>query len=324
MEFVSSFIYLLELRLHEKLMFDINIDPKYMKRWIAPMTLQILIENAVKHNVASGKRPLKIVLFTDENENLVVRNRLQKKRTTRFSSGIGLENIRSRYRFIVDKDVDVHNYEEVLSAIQQNTNPEADISFNKGPLDVLDHSSTKFSFGSKMGIDATVKYTEEESQFPDFNHDLSSYDLKNCHQVNQKFASLGLLICSVKKSDFIFKNWVDQQDHVISNKIKTVVIVDDNIDTDQVFNVVWTASNHIDPQRDSIIKNNIIFIDGTKKTKAIDGFERDWPNPVVMDDETIEKIDEIWSKLGLGDLINSPSLEYKKQMTGLGAVSPNL
>lgn len=108
MEFVSSFIYLLELRLHEKLMFDINIDPKYMKRWIAPMTLQILIENAVKHNVASGKRPLKIVLFTDENENLVVRNRLQKKRTTRFSSGIGLENIRSRYRFIVDKDVDVH------------------------------------------------------------------------------------------------------------------------------------------------------------------------------------------------------------------------
>ncbi len=111
MEFVSAFIYLLELRLHEKLMFEIKIDPKYKKRWIAPMTLQILIENAVKHNVASSKKPLKIVLYTDENDYLVVRNRLQRKRTTRFSSGIGLENIRSRYRFIVNQDIDVHESE---------------------------------------------------------------------------------------------------------------------------------------------------------------------------------------------------------------------
>lgn len=105
MEFVNSYVYMLELRLHEKLMFDINIDQKYMKRWIAPMTLQILIENSVKHNVASSKRPLKIVIYTDANNYLVVRNRIQRKRTTRFSSGIGLENIRSRYKFIVDRNI---------------------------------------------------------------------------------------------------------------------------------------------------------------------------------------------------------------------------
>jgi sensor histidine kinase YesM len=107
MEFVNSYVYMLELRLHEKLTFIIDIDEKYLRHYIVPMTLQILIENAVKHNVASGKMPLKIHMYTDENDYIVVRNRLQRKRTTRFSSGIGLENIRSRYRFIVDKQVEV-------------------------------------------------------------------------------------------------------------------------------------------------------------------------------------------------------------------------
>lgn len=225
---------------------------------------------------------------------------------------------------IVDKTVDVHNYTEVLAAVQKNVNPAADILFNKGPIDVLDHASSKFSFGSKMGIDATEKYPEEMSLFPEHNPHLSGTELLNSIKINTSVSNLGLLICSVKKPDFIFKTWVDEQEPIISNKIKFVIIVDDNIEVDHIFNVVWTASNHIDPQRDSIIKNNIIFIDGTKKTKAIDGFEREWPNPVVMDDATIEKVDQKWPKLGLGDLISSPSIEYKKQMTGLAAVSPNL
>ncbi|MCS6905831.1 MAG: hypothetical protein NZ576_10700 [Bacteroidia bacterium] len=64
-----------------------------------------------------------------------------------------------------------------------------------------------------------------------------------------------------------------------------------------------------------------IFIDGTRKTKALDGFERDWPNILVSTDEIIEKVDRIWPELGLGPLIPSPSLRYKKQVHGKGAVA---
>ena len=60
-----------------------------------------------------------------------------------------------------------------------------------------------------------------------------------------------------------------------------------------------------------------------KKNKTVDGFEREWPNPVVMDEKTIKKIDQIWTKLEIGQFIESPSLNYKNQMKGLEAISEN-
>ena len=51
-------------------------------------------------------------------------------------------------------------------------------------------------------------------------------------------------------------------------------------------------------------------MDGTRKSAEVDGFKRDWPNPVVSSPETIARIDEIWSEAGLGKFISSPSLKY--------------
>lgn len=221
---------------------------------------------------------------------------------------------------IVDKDVDIHNYQEVLSAVFKNTNPKSDILFNKGPLDVLDHSSSKFAFGSKMGIDATKKLEEEQSTIEN-SAKTETLNLSNFKSLNDSFSGFGLLIIAVKKSDFKFKSWVDENKNQLTKIIKFILFVDDNINITNLFNTVWTAANHIEPQRDSIIENNILYIDGTKKTKEVDGFERDWPNPVVMDDITIKTIDTKWETLALGALIESPSLVYKDQMEGLGAVS---
>ena len=66
--------------------------------------------------------------------------------------------------------------------------------------------------------------------------------------------------------------------------------------------------------------NGHLAFDGTRKTKELDGFDRDWPNILASDEETIERIDGIWDKLGLGKFIPSPSLKYRKQMYGSGAV----
>ena len=221
---------------------------------------------------------------------------------------------------IVDQDVNVHDYNDVLSAIYKNVNPESNILFNKGPLDVLDHSASKFSFGSKMGIDATRKYPEEIN-FIETNTIEESKPFDTSVNVNLSFSQLGLLIISVDKKDFRFHNWIENNHQNIESKIKFVIFVDNNVDINNIFNVVWTASNHTEPQRDSLIKNNRIYIDGTRKTKAVDGFERDWPNPVVMDDKTIKKVDDLWDKLKIGPFISSPSILYKKQMIGTEAIS---
>ncbi len=61
-------------------------------------------------------------------------------------------------------------------------------------------------------------------------------------------------------------------------------------------------------------------LDGTIKTKEFDNFQRDWPNIIVSDNETIKSVDEKWEKLGLGEFIPSPSLKYKGQMYGEEAV----
>jgi 4-hydroxy-3-polyprenylbenzoate decarboxylase len=61
-------------------------------------------------------------------------------------------------------------------------------------------------------------------------------------------------------------------------------------------------------------------LDGTIKTKAFDNFQRDWPNIIVMDDDTIKAVDEKWSRLGLGEFLPSPSLKFKNQIYGEEAV----
>ena len=77
----------------------------------------------------------------------------------------------------------------------------------------------------------------------------------------------------------------------------------------------------MDPRRDSVVIESKhdkdishIVINATAKTKEANNFARSWPNIVVMDDETIAKIDEMWSRLGFGMLtkIDSPSLKFKK------------
>lgn len=64
----------------------------------------------------------------------------------------------SKYIWVVDEDVNVHNIDEVLFHVTSNTDPRRDCVFVEGPLDALDHAADHFAYGSKMGIDATRKH----------------------------------------------------------------------------------------------------------------------------------------------------------------------
>lgn len=107
LEILDSYIYLQNIRYGDNITFQIAVDDDKKDWHIAPLTLQMLIENAIKHNIISREKPLLIDIHTDEYNNIVVKNTLQKKRNLAYSSGIGLKNIRSRYLFLIDRKLRV-------------------------------------------------------------------------------------------------------------------------------------------------------------------------------------------------------------------------
>jgi two-component system, LytTR family, sensor kinase len=104
LEFVKAYVYLFELRFTNMISFYFNIDEESKQNLIAPMTIQLLIENAVKHNIISRKKPLAVKIFT-ENQYLVVANNMQKKNERPYSSKMGLQNIKSRYAYFSDNEI---------------------------------------------------------------------------------------------------------------------------------------------------------------------------------------------------------------------------
>jgi two-component system, LytTR family, sensor kinase len=106
LEVLQAYTFLLKTRFEKNLEVNINIPPEKMQQKIVPLSLQILMENAIKHNIVSSGKPLQINVFT-ENGSLVVSNNLQMKNQINESTGIGLDNIRNRYKLISEKPVKV-------------------------------------------------------------------------------------------------------------------------------------------------------------------------------------------------------------------------
>lgn len=104
MDFLRAYIFLIDTRFQGKVHIQIDFDEEKESRVILPLSLQLLIENAIKHNTFSTKSPLTIRLFIDDEDYLNVVNNLQIREKHIASTGIGLQNIRSRYALICDKE----------------------------------------------------------------------------------------------------------------------------------------------------------------------------------------------------------------------------
>jgi len=105
LDFLHSYIFLLKERFGDNLHVRISDLNGHADGGIVPLTLQMLFENAIKHNVLSTQKPLTIEVFV-ENGHLVVRNNLQKKNQVLDSTGVGLDNIRARYQMLTDQAVE--------------------------------------------------------------------------------------------------------------------------------------------------------------------------------------------------------------------------
>lgn len=99
-EFSKKYVYLQKIRLQDNLQVNINIQP-HQEQHVVPVSIQILIENAIKHNEASEEKPLIIDIY-NTNDMLIVSNNLQLKKVLKDSGGIGLSTIKARYESLTD------------------------------------------------------------------------------------------------------------------------------------------------------------------------------------------------------------------------------
>lgn len=107
LDFIQSYCHLLKTRFGEGLQVSINVDEPFLQYCLPPLTLQMLFENCVKHNVISTTQPLHIKVRTNGAAHLQVSNNLQKKMQTVQSEKIGLANIITKYRYLGQPDVTI-------------------------------------------------------------------------------------------------------------------------------------------------------------------------------------------------------------------------
>jgi two-component system, LytTR family, sensor kinase len=116
MDFIDSYLYLLKKRFGESLQATIEVDENVRQFYIVPMAMQMLVENAVKHNIVSKNKPLHIRIYLENDQLLIVQNNLQRKKVDEIdSTQQGLSNIIQRYLFLGYKTLDIQESKEFFT-----------------------------------------------------------------------------------------------------------------------------------------------------------------------------------------------------------------
>lgn len=247
---------------------------------------------------------------------------------------------------IADEKVRIQDYLPLAQYVFRHLNPATDVYFSQGPMDVLDHSCSKLGFGGKMCIDGTYK-AEEEVDNDQYQLLATRYDglteamIKDRHP---EVATVNLSLLAKKIPCLILSVQKNRPGHIGElhealcdlpemEGIKMILYVEHTVDAMDLPVALWRFCNNLDPKRDHIStskKSTItpgkkfvcLGLDGTRKTKDLDNFQRDWPNIIVADDATIKTVDTKWAALNIGAFLPSPSLKFKDQVYGEEAVAP--
>lgn len=243
---------------------------------------------------------------------------------------------------IADEATSITDYRQLAQYVFRHLNPATDVYFSQGPMDVLDHSCSKLGFGGKMCIDGTSKAEEEI--------DTDQYQLKRVAGLTEKdltgrwpeITGVNLALLKQDIPCILLAVKKDRPGHIrdlhqelsglpVMEGVKMILYVEHTVDAGDLPVALWRLCNNLDPRRDHFLtetastiepgkKFAVLGLDGTRKTKELDNFQRDWPNIIVADDATIKVVDEKWKDLGLGDFLSSPSLKFKDQLYGKEAV----
>ncbi len=239
---------------------------------------------------------------------------------------------------LTDQHVKIQDYKALAKYVFKNLDVDNDVIISTGPMDVLDHSCNKLGFGGKLCIDGTRKTDEEIEEanhlvFENMQLDTAAL-IKTFTEIKSINTSLlndgiGCIIVSVHKNR---KNHIKDLHEQLCRfpemeVVKMILYIEHTVDANDLATALWRFCNNLDPKRDALLIKKesathagktfvCLGLDGTRKTKDLDGFQRDWPNIIVASVDTIASVDAKWNTLGLGSFIPSPSLKYKSQMYG--------
>lgn len=109
-DFAKTYCELLKTRFEDAVTFEFKISEEDKKGFVVPLSLQLLLENSIKHNFATSSKPLNIKIFTEKG-NLIIENNLQTRELPNTSTGVGLANIVSRYNLLTERNVFIEKSE---------------------------------------------------------------------------------------------------------------------------------------------------------------------------------------------------------------------
>ncbi|MFA5713955.1 MAG: UbiD family decarboxylase domain-containing protein, partial [Bacteroidales bacterium] len=178
---------------------------------------------------------------------------------------------------VVDEAIDIRNRSAILKAIGKNYFPPSDTHFSRGPSDILDHAAPTMGYGGKVMIDATRKLVEE-SDHPTQRESSKEIEPIHFYQIGEEPKGKISILIEGKLKDEYLSYWL------------------------------WGAN--CDPVRDSHIVEGKLHFDATSKQKGKQ--IREWPPIAHSNKETIEKIDQKWERLNIGESLASPSLRFLK------------
>lgn len=108
LKFLESYIFLIKTRYRDRFNIDIAIDQKLLPEEVPSMSLQLLVENAIKHNEISETHPLSVKVYSQDN-SIVVENKIRPRTTFVDSTGNGLANLNKRYLMLKNTQIVISN-----------------------------------------------------------------------------------------------------------------------------------------------------------------------------------------------------------------------
>jgi LytS/YehU family sensor histidine kinase len=116
LQFIEHYFHLLKTRFENGIELSVSVEEKYLSFGLPPLTLQLLMENAVKHNAILEETPLRICIYTREDQ-LVIENEIRPKSTPVLSTKMGLNNIRQKYKLLGLQQVQVERINGIFRIV---------------------------------------------------------------------------------------------------------------------------------------------------------------------------------------------------------------
>ncbi len=195
---------------------------------------------------------------------------------------------------VVDEGTPVTDFAQVWLEVATKAGLQ-DILHSRGPIDVLDHSSRKWSYGGKLIIDATTKMPEELGQEPSSEVAFSKEIPPLEHQALKIHTFGSYLHVALRKTKALEGRELGMVLASLErNKaIQHILICDHLTDVTDLNDVWWTVLNNIDPERDVFFDNGKVIWDASRKIPA-EGFDRVWPDKIVMSEDVRARVDAMW------------------------------